>query len=72
MSKRRVDMDDLRKNDGPIFEALRRGRQEAMRRHIAAGAPMIFYENGQVVEVPPEKLRERLEAELKSEAAKVS
>jgi hypothetical protein len=60
MANRTVDMADLIENDAPIIEALRKGAREAMKRHIMAGQPMVSWEDGQVVLIPPEKLIEML------------
>lgn len=36
--------------------ALRRGVREALRRHKALGNPVVFFEEGRTVVVPPEEL----------------
>lgn len=61
--KKQVDIDALISDEKVVTEALRKGAREAMKRHIAAGVPMVSWENGQVVEIPPEKLVEMLQKE---------
>ncbi|MDR1083903.1 MAG: hypothetical protein LBP22_03370 [Deltaproteobacteria bacterium] len=58
---RRVDIDALITNEKVVVEAIRKGTREAMKRHIAAGVPMVSWEDGKVVEIPPEKLAQMLQ-----------
>ena len=62
--KKEVDIDALIGDEAVVTRALRKGAREAMKRHIAAGVPMISWEDGKVVEIPPEKLAEMLLEEL--------
>lgn len=41
-----------------IGAALRQAFREAVARHKRAGVPMVFWEDGEVVEVPPKELPE--------------
>jgi len=59
--KKQVDIAALVSDEKVVTEALRKGAREAMKRHIAAGVPMVSWENGKVVEIPPEKLVEMLQ-----------
>jgi hypothetical protein len=59
--KKQVDIDALISDEKVVTEALRKGAREAMKRHIAAGVPMVSWENGRMVEIPPEKLAEMLQ-----------
>ena len=59
--KKQVDIAALMADEKVVTEALRKGAREAMKRHIAAGVPMVSWENGQVVEIPPEKLTQMLQ-----------
>ena len=61
--KKQVDIDALFFDEKVVTEALRKGAREAMKRHIAAGVPMVSWENGQVVEISPEKLAQMLQEE---------
>lgn len=54
--KRQVDIDALITNEAVVIEALRKGAREAMKKHIAAGVPMVSWEDGKVIEISPEKL----------------
>lgn len=62
--KKQVDIDVLIRDEAVVTKALRKGAREAMKRHIAAGVPMVSWEDGKVVEIPPEKLAEMLLEEL--------
>jgi hypothetical protein len=48
-------------NEEVVVEAIRKGTREAMKRHIAAGVPMVSWEDGKMVEIPPEKLAQMLQ-----------
>jgi hypothetical protein len=61
--KKQVDIDALITNEAVVTEALRKGAREAMKRHIAAGVPMVSWENGQVVEISTETLAQMLQEE---------
>ncbi|MDR2140788.1 MAG: hypothetical protein LBR11_03220 [Deltaproteobacteria bacterium] len=50
----------LPNDNGLVLEALRKGAREAMKRHIVAGVPMVSWENGQIVEIPPIQLEKIL------------
>ena len=63
VEKKPVDIDALFTDEKVVTEALRKGAHDAMKRHIAAGVPMVSWENGQVVEIPPEKLAQMLQEE---------
>ncbi|MDR1487946.1 MAG: hypothetical protein LBT62_08175 [Deltaproteobacteria bacterium] len=54
--KKRIDIDALIANEAVVAKALRKGAREAMKRHIAAGVPMVSWEDGKVIEISPEKL----------------
>ncbi|MDR0622329.1 MAG: hypothetical protein LBJ61_10705 [Deltaproteobacteria bacterium] len=54
--KKQIDIDALITNEAVVIEALRKGAREAMKRHIAAGVPMVAWEDGKVIEISPEKL----------------
>lgn len=62
--KKHVDIDALISDEKVVTEALRKGAREAMKRHIAAGVPMVSWEDGKVVEISAEKLAEMLREEL--------
>ncbi|MDR1164929.1 MAG: hypothetical protein LBO66_03490 [Deltaproteobacteria bacterium] len=59
-NRNNVDIGALIELGEPVTEAIRRGGLEAMRLHIQRGVPMIFCEDGQILEVPPEELKKRL------------
>lgn len=59
--KKQIDIDALITNEAVVTEALRKGAREAMKRHIAAGVPMISWEDGKVVEISTERLTEMLQ-----------
>ncbi|MDL2226525.1 hypothetical protein LJB86_02580 [Deltaproteobacteria bacterium OttesenSCG-928-M10] len=59
-----IDIDELITNEEIVTEALRKGAREAMKRHIAAGVPMVSWDDGKVVEISTEKLAEMLQEEL--------
>lgn len=46
------------RNPELILEALRKSYREAVRLHRAYGVPMVFWENGKVVEVPADQLED--------------
>jgi hypothetical protein len=54
--KKQIDIDVLITNEAVVTEALRKGAREAMKRHIAAGVPMVSWEDGKIIEISPEKL----------------
>lgn len=54
--KKQIDIDALITNEAVVTEALRKGAREAMKKHIAAGVPMVSWEDGKVIEISPEKL----------------
>lgn len=58
---KQVDIDTLITNEKVVVEAIRKGTREAMKRHIAAGVPMVSWEDGKMVEIPPEKLIQMLQ-----------
>ncbi len=41
---------------GPITAALQQAFRDAIRKHKQAGVPMVFWEDGKVIEVAPEDL----------------
>jgi hypothetical protein len=59
--KKQIDIDALISDEKVVTEAIRKGAREAMKKHIMAGVPMVSWENGKVVEIPPEKLAEMLQ-----------
>lgn len=44
-----------------VLTAIRRGRMEAMKRHIAGGVPMVAMRDGEIVFLQPEELKIQLE-----------
>lgn len=40
-----------------INEAMKQGVYDALRRHKAAGVPIVVWENGQIVHIPAEEIR---------------
>lgn len=59
--KKQIDIDALITNEAVVTEALRKGAREAMKKHIAAGVPMVSWEDGKVVEISTERLIEMLQ-----------
>lgn len=57
---KQVDLDALITNEKVVVEAIRKGTREAMKRHIVAGVPMVSWEDGKRVDLPPEKLVQML------------
>jgi hypothetical protein len=53
--KKQVDIGALIRDEAVVIEALRKGAREAMKRHMAVGAPMMSRQDGDVVEIPTEK-----------------
>lgn len=43
-----------------LDKALQAAVRKDLLRHVAEGVPAVVWENGQVVEIPPEKIPERL------------
>ena len=62
--KKQIDIDALITNEAIVTEALRKGAREAMKKHIAAGVPMVSWENGKVIKISTERLAELLGDEL--------
>ncbi len=58
---KQVDIEALIKEEAPVTEAIRLGCIEAMKQYIRAGEPMVSWQDGKVVMIPPEKLAEMLE-----------
>jgi len=54
--KKHIDIDALITNEAVVTEALRKGAREAMKKHIAAGVPMVSWDDGKVIEIYTEKL----------------
>ena len=50
------DLDLIFRNPEPILEALHQAFLEAVRQHRMNGVPMVFWKDGQVVEVPADQL----------------
>ena len=61
-----VDIEHLMIDGKLIDKALERGRIEALRRHAAAGVPIVIWEDGRIKKVPAEPLlKEALRNEKK-------
>lgn len=60
-NSRQVDIEALIEEETPVTEAIRLGGIEAMKQYIRAGEPMVSWQDGKVVMIPPEKLAEMLE-----------
>jgi hypothetical protein len=58
--KKVVDLDALISDEKVVTEAIGKATREAMKRHIAAGVPMVSWENGKVVEISTEKFVEMI------------
>lgn len=43
-----------------LDEALRAAVRKDLLRHVAEGVPIVIWENGRVVEIPPDQIAERL------------
>ena len=56
MKRPNQDLDQIWRDDEPFLEALRQAYRDAVRDHRAKGVPMVFWENGKVVEVPADQL----------------
>jgi len=50
------DMDRRFNDTERILAAFHQAYREAVREHRAAGVPMVFWENGQIIEVPADQL----------------
>jgi predicted ABC-type ATPase len=58
MSPNGKNIDEAFRNPEPILAALRQAYREAVRQHRASGVPMVFWENGKVVEIPADQLED--------------
>lgn len=54
----RKDLDQIFRDGTAIDEALDRAYRKAVRQHRHNGFPMVFWENGKIVEVPADQLPE--------------
>jgi membrane protease subunit (stomatin/prohibitin family) len=63
-SKNDSDCPDYTVETKRIIRSMQEGVREAMKLHIAYGVPMVIWEDGKIVDVPPEKLSEILKEEL--------
>jgi len=52
----RVDVDKIFREGVEIDRAMRMAFQDACREHKLRGVPLIVYENGKTVEIPPEEI----------------
>ena len=50
------DIDQIFRDGTAIDEALDRAYRRAVRQHRQNGVPMVFWENGKIVEVPADQL----------------
>ncbi len=50
-----------------LDEALQAAVRKDLLRHVADGVPAVVWEDGQVVEIPPEKIPERLSQASRAE-----
>jgi hypothetical protein len=50
------DLDLIFQNPAPILAALRLSFLEAVRQHRMNGVPMVFWQDGNVIEVPADQL----------------
>ena len=52
----RKDLDQVFRDGTAIEEAVERAYRRAVRQHRQNGVPMVFWENGKVIEVPADQL----------------
>ena len=72
MNGQNRDMDELFRDDERILKALREAYYDAVRLHRAYGVPMVFWENGKVVEIPPEQLVADIPPDYKSSGVRLT
>ncbi|MGA2134714.1 MAG: hypothetical protein ABSH50_20710 [Bryobacteraceae bacterium] len=58
MSPNGDKVEEAFRNPEIILEALRQSYRDAVRLHRAYGVPMVFWENGKVVEIPADQLED--------------
>lgn len=56
IQKARDDIDELFRDGRAIDEALRQAVRKALLRHKQMGLPVVSWENGKVVWIPPEEI----------------
>jgi len=56
MTAEKKDLDQVFHDGTAIEEALEQAYREAVRQHRASGVPMVFWENGKIVEIPADQL----------------
>ena len=56
--QRAATIDEILDDGSAIDAALQQAFREAVAKHKRAGVPMVFWEDGEIVEVPPEELPE--------------
>ncbi len=72
MNRENQDLDDVFRHPEPILQALREAYYDAIRLHLAYGVPMVFWENGKVVEIPPEQLVGDIPPDYKSSGVRLT
>jgi len=50
------DLDLIFKHPEPILEALRQSFRQAIKQHQQNGVPMVFWQDGKIVEIPADQL----------------
>lgn len=68
--KKNVDITALFEQGDAVRDAIRRGAMEAAKMYIHAGEPMVSWEDGKVIHIPPEELKLMLAEAEKADAEK--
>ena len=55
------DIGELLKQRDLVAEAIRQGGREAMKQYIQAGQPMVSWQDGEIVKIPPAELQKMLD-----------
>ncbi len=58
MSPQKKDLDRIFHDGTAIDAALQQAYREAVRLHRMHGVPMVFWENGKIVEIPADQLED--------------
>jgi hypothetical protein len=56
MNSQKKDLDQIFRDGKAIQEAVGRAYRKAVRQHRQNGVPMVFWENGKIIEVPADQL----------------
>lgn len=63
-----INIPEILKDRARVQKALRDGVQKALRMHKLMGVPAVVWEDGKVVEIPPEEIE--LDEEVNGQASK--